>query len=290
MERALEGPAALRAALQGGGVLVAPSVFDGLSLRAVERAGFRAAHVSGSAGAGSAFGLPDIGLVSMTEVVEHVRRLAATTKVPLVADGDTGYGGPSQVARFVSLLERAGAAAVHLEDQSFPKRCGFLPGKSVVDAAEFAERLAAAAAARSDPDFLVIARTDALDLLGVDEAVARCRRYRAAGADLVFVEGISSRDELEVIGREVAGPKMLNMVGSIASVEVTDDELAALGYALVIYPALLVDAASRAMDDTLGELAREGRAFRATPYLGPVGLARSMGIEAWLPGLFDAAP
>jgi 2-methylisocitrate lyase-like PEP mutase family enzyme len=269
--------------------VVAPSVFDGLSLRAVERQGFTVAHLSGSAGAASFLGLPDIGLLSMTEVVEHVRRLAQVAKVALVADGDTGYGGPSQVRRLIELLEGAGIAGVHLEDQRFPKRCGFLPGREVIDAVEFEERITAAVRARQDEDFVVIARTDALDLLGLEEAIERAKRYLGAGADLVFIEGISSTEELEAIGQGVVGSKMLNMVGSIARVDVADADLEVLGYKLLIYPALLVDAASRAMDETLAALSAKGRDFRATPYLGPVGLARSMGIEEWMPGIFDAA-
>lgn len=283
-----EGPAArLRRALSDGDLVVAPSIFDGLSLRALERQGFDFAHLSGSAAAGSYLALPDIGLVSMSEVVEHTRRLQSRAAAALIVDGDTGYGGPEQVRRFIELLEATGAAGVHLEDQSFPKRCGLLPGKSVVTTEEFVARLRAAAAARRDADFVLIARTDALDLLGSAAAIERANAYLEAGADVCFIEGISDRHELEVIGREVHGPKMLNMVGSISSIEVDDEELVALGYQLLIYPALALDAASRAMDEAFGELARLGRGFRPTPYLGPVGLARSMGIEEWLPGIFD---
>jgi 2-methylisocitrate lyase-like PEP mutase family enzyme len=262
-------------------------VFDGLSLALVEARGFRVGHLTGSGGAASSFGLPDIGVVSMGEMVDHVRRLCGAAHIPLVADGDTGYGGPLQIRRTVESLIAAGAAGAHFEDQTSPKRCGFLPGRTLIGAEEFSEKLAAAATARVGGDLVIIARTDALALEGVAEAVTRARAYQSAGADVIFVEGITDRSELEQIGREVPGPKMLNMAGPIARCGVDDTLLVELGYRILIYPGLLIDAAAGAIGRTLDELTRLGRSFVPEPVLGPVGLSKLMGIENWIPGLFD---
>ena len=286
----MDGPRALRAELQGRDVVVAPGVFDCLSLALVEERGFRVGHLTGSGGAASFLGLPDIGVVSMGEMIEHVRRLCAAAHIPLVADGDTGYGGPLQIRRTVEVLIAAGAAGAHFEDQASPKRCGFLPGRTLIRKEEFAEKLAAAAEARASDDLVLIARTDALDLEGVAETVARAHAYQEAGADVIFIEGIADLSELEQIGREVSGPKMLNMAGPIGRCGADDALLFELGYRILIYPGLLVDAAAGAIGRSLDDLSRLGRAFVPEPILGPVWLSKLMGIETWIPGVFDTAP
>jgi 2-methylisocitrate lyase-like PEP mutase family enzyme len=179
----------LRALLADDGLIVAPGVFDGISASLVGRVGFAAGYLTGAGVAASGFGLPDIGLLTQTEMTERARVLAtALGDTPLIADADTGYGAPLNVIRTVREYEAAGVAAIQLEDQAFPKRCGHLPDKELISEDEFVVKLAAALDARSDLDLVVIARTDARAVLGVDAAIARANRYAAAGADVIFVE------------------------------------------------------------------------------------------------------
>lgn len=200
----------LRAALAGPRMLVAPFVWDGLQARLAEAAGFEAVYMTGF-GTAAARGLPDLGLLTMTEMVENARSLARAVRVPVICDADTGYGGPLNVMRTVQAYEEAGAAALHLEDQVFPKRCGFLGGKRVIPPDEMRGKLRAACDARSDPDFTIIARTDALESEGWDGAERRARAYRDAGADLVFVDGIRSLADLDEYARRLGDlPRLYN--------------------------------------------------------------------------------
>src|SRR5271157_1252027 len=190
----------LRALLDGDELIVAPGVFDGITAHLAQRTGQAAAYLTGAGVAASGFGLPDIGLVTQTEMAERARVLVGVLgDVPLIADADTGYGAPINVVRTVRQYDAAGVAAIQLEDQAFPKRCGHLEGKEVVGAAEFEQTLAAALDARSDEDLLVIARTDARGPLGLDEAITRANRYARAGADVIFVEAPRGADEIERI-------------------------------------------------------------------------------------------
>ena len=202
-----------RQLLDGGELVVAPGVFDGISAQLAKRTGHVAAYLTGAGVAASGFGLPDIGLVTQTEMVERARMIVeALGDVPLIADADTGYGAPMNVVRTVRQYERAGVAAIQLEDQAFPKRCGHLPDKHVVDAADFEQTLHAALDARSDDDLLVVARTDARAPLGLDAAIERANIYAAAGADIIFVEAPQGVDEIERIARDVQAPLLINLV------------------------------------------------------------------------------
>ncbi|MER3421245.1 MAG: carboxyvinyl-carboxyphosphonate phosphorylmutase [Chloroflexota bacterium] len=202
--------AQLRSMLASGRLVVAPFVWDGFGARAAEHAGCHAVYMTGF-GTAAARGFPDVGLLTMSEMVQNAAYIAQAVQVPVIADADTGYGNPINVTRTVREYERAGVAAIHIEDQVWPKKCGFLEGKRVIPAEEMVAKVKAALAARTDPDFVIIARTDAYAPLGWDEAMRRARLYHRAGADLVFVDGIRTVDELRRYAADLAGiPKLYN--------------------------------------------------------------------------------
>lgn len=232
------------------GVLVAPGIHDGLSARQAVRAGAEAVYMTGFGVAGSLLGVPDIGLLSATEMTERVRALAlAAAPVPLIADGDNGHGGTPNVERLVRAYEQAGAAAIQLEDQVLPKRCGHMDGKELVTQDEAVAKICTALRARDSRDFLVIARTDARSVKGMDEALRRADAFVEAGADILFVEAPQSLEELRFIGERFRGiPLMANMVEDGKTPLLPPDELARLGYALVIWPVSAVLAAARAYE------------------------------------------
>ena len=232
-------------------MLVAPFVYDGLQARLAEAAGFSAVYMTGF-GTAAARGLPDLGLLGLPEMVANVRVLARSVAVPVIADADTGYGSAVNVIRTVRSYEEAGAAALHLEDQEWPKRCGFLAGKQVIPAEEMVAKLRAAADARRDPDLVLIGRTDALEPCGWDEAERRARLYREAGADLVFVDGVRSLEDLDRYAERLADlPCVYN--GQLAPCP----EVAERGFRLMIHTGTL-SVAFRAMRDALRELHRTG--------------------------------
>jgi 2-methylisocitrate lyase-like PEP mutase family enzyme len=204
----------------------------------------------------AAQGLPDIGLLTQTEMAERARVLCGILDIPLIADADTGYGSPLNVVRTVREYERAGVAAIQLEDQVSPKRCGHLVGKEVVDAAQFEVVLRAAQEARRDPDTLIVARTDARAPLGLDEAIERARRYAAAGADVIFVEAPQSEQEIEAIAGAVEAPLLINVVEGGLTPELEPARLAALGYRIAIHPVVALFASAAASISALGGLAR----------------------------------
>lgn len=245
----------LRELLDEGRLVVAPGVFDGLSASLVARTGFTAAYMTGAGTAASGFGLPDIGLLSQTEMAERARMLTSVLgDIPLIADADTGYGAPLNIARTVREYERAGVAALHLEDQAFPKKCGHLPDKELVDTAEHVSKLQAALDAREDDHTVIIARTDARGPLGIDAAIERANRYAEAGADLLFVEAPRSTDEIERVAREVSAPLLINVVEGGLTPEMSADRLTELGFRLAIHPTAVINAAAGAIAHTLGEL------------------------------------
>jgi 2-methylisocitrate lyase-like PEP mutase family enzyme len=227
----------LRALLDRGELVVAPGVFDGITAHLVKRTGQPAAYMTGAGVAASGFGLPDIGLVTATEMAERARMLVGVLgDIPLIADADTGYGMAMNVVRTVQLYEQAGVAAIQLEDQVFPKRCGHLTDKRVVDAAEFEQTLAAALDARTDDNLLVVARTDARAPMGLDAAIERANLYGRAGADVIFVEAPQSVEEIERIAREVETPLLINLVlGGMTPLE-SATRLQELGFAIAIHP------------------------------------------------------
>ena len=246
---------ALRDLLNRHELIIAPGVFDGISAQLARRTGHVAAYLTGAGVAASGFGLPDIGLVTQTEMTERARMIvAALGDVPLIADADTGYGAGLNVVRTVRQYDDAGVAAIQLEDQVFPKRCGHLPDKQVVDAATFVQTLSAALDTRSDDDMLVVARTDARAPLGLDAAIERANRYARAGADIIFVEAPQGIDEIERIAREVDAPLLINLVlGGMTPLQSTA-RLQELGYAIAIHPSNPLARATFAMLEGLCEL------------------------------------
>ena len=236
-------------------LIVAPGVFDGISAQLARRTGHVAAYLTGAGVAASGFGVPDIGLVTQTEMTERARMMVAVlADVPLIADADTGYGAPLNVVRTVRHYEDAGVAAIQLEDQEFSKRCGHLPDKRVVDASAFEQTLCAALDARNDDNMLVVARTDARAPLGLDAAIERINRYAQAGADIIFVEAPLGVDEIERIAREVDAPLLINLVqGGMTPLE-SSARLAELGYAMAIHPSNPLARATFAMLEGLCEL------------------------------------
>jgi 2-methylisocitrate lyase-like PEP mutase family enzyme len=225
----------LRRLIEEGELVVAPGIFDGLSAHLVRRMGFLAGYLTGAGVAAAGFGLPDIGLIGLSEMVDRVSMVTGVLgAVPLIADADTGYGPPPSVARTVRAYERAGVAAIQLEDQAFPKRCGHLPGKELVSVEEYLGKLGAALDARTDA--LIIARTDARAVLGLDAAIERGNAYAAAGADVIFVEAPRTVEEMTVIAREISAPKLINVVAGGLTPEVDPAVLRELGYAIAIYP------------------------------------------------------
>ena len=244
----------IRERLQEGGILVAMGAHDGLSARLAEREGFRALY-HGSYAAASAHGLPDIGLIGLGETTANLRRVTSSSSLPVIADADTGYGDEVAVAHTVRELERAGASAIQLEDQVWPKRCGHMPGKAVVPVEEMVLKVRAAVAAR-DPETVIIARTDALQRDGLEAALARCRAYAEACADLVFVDAPQTREQLEAAATRGGAPGMANMVETGVTPLLPVRELEAMGFALVIFPATHVWAMA-------GAYRRVARAIRA---------------------------
>lgn len=233
-------------------------VWDALSAKLAERAGFELLFVSGFAVAGTKLGEPDFGLLTQTEVIEAARCIVRAVRVPVIVDGDTGHGGPLNVQRLVRELVAMGAAGMLLEDQVWPKRCGHMQGKEVIRAEEHVLKIRAAVEARAEARFMILGRTDARAPLGLDEAIRRGRMYREAGADLIFVEAPQSREELARIGREVPGPLMANMVEGGKTPILGRAELRSLGFEYVVYPLTGLLAAARALERAFGELARTG--------------------------------
>lgn len=238
--------------------LVVPGAYDGVSARLVERAGFEAVYMTGYGTSAARLGLPDLGFAGLAEMLENARLLAATVRIPLIADADTGYGGALAVERTVRAYEAAGVAALHLEDQVWPKRCGHLAGKEVVPREEMVARIRAAAEARRDPDLLLIARTDAIAVTGFDDALGRAEAYARAGADVLFVEAPTTVAEIEAIPRALGKPCLFNYAPGGRSPLPPVRRLAALGYAIVLLPVQTLFAAAAAMAGYLAALRQAG--------------------------------
>ena len=248
----------LRQLLKRNKLLVAPGCFDGLSARLVQEAGFEAAYLSGGAVARS-MGLPDIGLVTMSEVIERAAQVVSAVKIPVIADADTGYGNAVNLVRTVREYERVGVAAIHIEDQITPKRCGHLDGKEVISLAEMAKKLEAALATRADPDFCIIARTDARGVHGLDDAINRGRAFVKLRVDAVFIEAPQSEAELEEIPRALPGiPLLVNVFKGGKTPMLPVERLQKMGYRIAIYPSETQRAAIYAIRQTLSLLKREG--------------------------------
>ena len=248
----------LRNMLVPGAALLLPGVANALAARVVADQGFAAAYVTGAGIANTFLGIPDVGLVTVSELAAHVAAIREAFAGPLVVDADTGFGNAVNVARTVQLLERAGADALQIEDQVFPKRCGHFAGKEVIPAAEMVAKIKAAVDTRRDPDLLIIARTDAIAPEGFAAALERAAAYREAGADVTFVEAPTSMEEIAEIPRRLPWPQLINIVIGGRTPELPNAKLKELGYAGVIYANLALQSALKGMQAALGELRRRG--------------------------------
>lgn len=256
----------LRALLAAGGLIRAPGVADALSAKLVEQAGFEAVHMTGS-GVARTLGVPDVGLVTLSEAVDCARSIASAVTLPVIADADTGYGNAINVIRTVREFEAAGVAAIHIEDQVTPKRCGHYDGKQLVSPAEMIGKIEAACAARRNPDFLIIARTDARATEGFDGAVRRASAYRSAGADVLFVEAPESVDEIRNLVGALDAPLLINLYSGGKTPIVSVKDLRQFGYRIVIFPSHLQRAAIRGMQRALQLLLGEDASAADDPDL-----------------------
>ena len=271
----------LRELLKGSHIVVAPGAYDGFSARLVEAAGFKAAYMTGAGTAASHLGQPDLGLTTLTEMATHAAHLAGCLSIPLIADADTGYGNVLNVVRTVREYERAGVAGLHIEDQVAPKKCGHIAGKQVIPTDEFCDKIRAASEYRTDPDLLIIARTDARAVTGLDDAIERGNRYAEAGADVIFVEAPQGMDEVQRIAREVKAPLLANMVPGGKTPAVKFSDLERLGFRIVIYPAVCMGAAVAAIERSLARLRERETDWEEGPVLAPMDIFKKVGFDWW---------
>jgi len=248
----------LRSILKGPEILIAPGAHNAFTARIIEQAGFKAVYMTGSGAAMDLLGLPDLGFLTMSEMVAHARNIVQATTLPVIADADNGYGNALNVMRTVREYEKAGVAALHIEDQVAPKRCGHFAGKEVISREEMIGKIKAALDARKDQNLMIIARTDARAVLGLDEALKRGVAYSEAGADMIFVDAPESAEELRVIARSIPAPVMANMSEGGKTPLLSAKELQDLGYKLVIYPRSAAGAAAKAIQDLMAVLQRDG--------------------------------
>ena len=248
----------LRELLDAGAIMM-PGAFNALSAKMIQREGFNAMYLSGAVLANSVGGEPDVGVMALTEARDHAAHIAAATSIPIIMDADTGFGeGPYNVARTVRVLEGAGISGIHIEDQVFPKRCGHLDGKRLIPAEEMCEKIAAAAAAKSDPDFLLLARTDARSVDGYDEAVRRARMYLDAGADGIFPEALQDAGEFERFAKDVDTILLANMTEFGKTPYLTADAFGAMGYNMIIFPVTLQRLVMKTVRDALRTIKADG--------------------------------
>lgn len=246
-----------RAQLRSGKLIAAPGAIDGITGRLIEQAGFSAAYMTG-AGTSATLGYPDYGLLTMTEMVSNAARIVKATSIPLISDADTGYGNELNVFRTVQEFEHAGVAAIHIEDQVFPKRCGHLDNKELVSLDDFIAKIRAASDARRSSSFCIIARTDARGVSGLDDAVTRANAALANGADIAFIEAPQSLEEMRMIPRLVGGPCLLNMVRGGKSPEISLQEAETMGYAIAILPGVLLAGIIATCDQILAGIKEVG--------------------------------
>jgi 2-methylisocitrate lyase-like PEP mutase family enzyme len=270
--------AKLREHLRNKKTLVVPGGYDGLTAKLIEQSGFPVLYMTG-AGTSMARGYPDFRLLGMSEMVENARVMTRSVSIPLIADADTGYGNELNVTRTVREYEAAGVAGIHIEDQTSPKRCGHLDGKEVIPTAQFVSKIRAAVAAKSDPDFLLIARTDACAVIGFEEAIARANAALEAGADMAFVEAVQNREELAAVPKLVKGPCLLNQVPGGKTPIVAFSEAEAAGYKIVLLPGLILRAVMGAVDHTLAGIKEDGIPKAATAKVSDA--FRRFGSDEW---------
>ena len=244
----------LRELLARPKVLMAPGAADALTARLIAKHGFEAIYMTGAGTSAVRLGMPDVGLLTMNEMVDNARAIADASQLPLIADADTGYGGPVNVQRTVRAYERAGVAGIHIEDQQWPKRCGHLAGKSLIPVEEMQAKIRAGLDAKLDKDFLLIARSDALAVEGFERAMERCRKYEEAGADMIFLEAPTKMEHLSAIPRAFSRPTLYNMASSGKTPFLGADEIEKLGFKLIIYPNFALLSAITAINKMLSEL------------------------------------
>lgn len=259
----------ISALLAKEGTLIFPGVYDALGAKLVEGAGFPLTFISGYSVAATHLGLPDFGYLTQTEMVSTARRVCGSVKIPIIIDADTGYGNALNVIRTVNELIEAGAAGMFLEDQVWPKRCGHMKGKRVIPADEHVQKIRAAADARGKRDFFIVARTDARQVNSLDDAIERCRRYKEAGADALFVEAPRSKDELARIAKELPAPLVANMLEGGVTPLLTKDELEKIGFQLIVCPLTALYASAKAMQDMFQLIKTAGTTSSALDRLIP---------------------
>ena len=249
-----------------------PGCYDALGARLIEQAGFDAVYMTGFGAAASLLGRPDVGLLGLSEMADQARRIVSATSLPVIADADTGFGNPINAIRTVQMYEQAGVAGLHIEDQVLPKKCGHMEGKVVVSAGEFEAKIGAAVDARQNPNFSIIARTDARAPHGLDEALSRARMARAAGADVLFVEALQDQEELEFVAKELSDvPLLFNWAEGGKTPPLTIDQITELGFAMVIMPISTLLAATRAMQEALAQIKVDGTPVTAVEQMPAFG-------------------
>jgi len=264
-------------------IIIAPGVHDMVSLRLADSFGFEALYMTGYGTVASSLGLPDAGLASYTQMLEKVQMMAAMAKTPLIADGDTGYGGLLNIQHTIRGYESAGVVAIQLEDQEFPKKCGHTPSRRVIPMNDMVKKIQVASDSRSDANFLIIARTDARTSLGIDEALKRGEAYAKAGADILFIESPESREEMQMIGKQFDLPVVANMVDTGKTPVLSRDELQAIGYQLAIFPVTAMLASVKAMQQVYAGFKAEGSSVHMADQLYEFNeLSKLMGFqEVW---------
>ena len=270
----------LRQLLAGKQLIIAPGAYDGMTAKMTERAGFPAVYMTG-AGTAATLGFPDFGLITMTEMVANAATLVRSVEIPIIADADTGYGNELNVTRTVREYEARGVAGIHIEDQVTPKRCGHLDGKEIIPAAEYIAKIRAAVAARRDPDFIIIARTDARAVAGFDEAVSRANAAVAAGADMAFVEAVETMEELQTVPQVVKGPCLLNVVRGGKTPDIDFATAQSIGYRLAILPSLLIGAAMEAYMSVLRTVNETNAPPSSVGSMSVTERFRRMGSDEW---------
>ncbi len=273
---------ALKAALAAGRFIVAPGIFDGISAKVADAMGFDCLYMTGFGTVASHLGVPDAGLGTYTDMVGRVATFARICRTPFIADADTGYGGLLNVRHTVQGYEAAGVSGIQLEDQEMPKKCGHTPGRRVIPAEEAALKIRVAAEARVDPNFLIVARTDARTTLGLDEAIKRGRMFAEAGADIIFIESPETEAEMAAIGRAIDKPLLANMVEGGRTPVLPAEKLKALGYAIAIYPGTGFLAAAQALETCYAHLKQHGDSIALGEAYGFRRMTELMGFpEVW---------
>ena len=249
---------ALRELIAQPGIIVAPGAYDCLTAKIIQQSGFPAVYMTGAGTSVARYGFPDLALASMTEMISNATDITASVKIPVIADADTGYGGLLNVGRTVRKYEQSGVAAIHIEDQEFPKRCGHLEGKRVIPAKDMIPKIKEAVQSRTDRDFLIIVRTDALAVTGWDDTMDRCNRYIDAGADVLFIEALRSSEEAQRAVESLSVPLLYNFVETGKSPLLSASELEEIGFKIVIFPASSLLLVTATIQKLMGELKDKG--------------------------------